>query len=61
VASLRVRATALDLALHRRVRGIARTPAALGWVRSYSRLGEHGAVWLAAGAALGTVLGSLGR
>ena len=53
--SLRVRANALDLALYRRVRGIARTPETVRWVRSYSRLGEHGAVWLVAGAA-GVVL-----
>ena len=53
--SLRVRANALDLALYRRVRGIARTPDTVRWVRSYSRLGEHGAVWLATGAA-GVVL-----
>jgi membrane-associated phospholipid phosphatase len=33
------------------VRGIARTPDSVRWVRSYSRLGEHGAVWLATGAA----------
>jgi hypothetical protein len=46
--SLRVRANALDLALYRRVRSVARTP---DTVRSYSRLGEHGAVWLATGAA----------
>jgi undecaprenyl-diphosphatase len=46
--SLRVRANALDLALYRRVRSVARTR---GTVRSYSRLGEHGAVWLATGAA----------
>jgi len=51
VPSLRVRANALDLALYRRVRSIARTPETVLWVRSYSRLGEHGAVWLAAGAA----------
>ncbi len=49
--SLRVRANALDLALYRHVRGVARTPATVRWVRSYSRLGEHGAVWLATGAA----------
>jgi membrane-associated phospholipid phosphatase len=51
VPSLRVRVNALDLALYRRVRGIARTPDRVRWVRSYSRLGEHGAVWLAAGTA----------
>ena len=48
---LRVRVNALDLALYRRVRGIARTPETVRWVRRYSRLGEHGAVWRAAGAA----------
>ena len=49
--SLRVRANALDLALYRRVRGIARTPDTVRWVRSYSHLGEHGALWLATGVA----------
>jgi membrane-associated phospholipid phosphatase len=33
------------------VRGVARTPDTVRWVRSYSQLGEHGAVWLATGAA----------
>jgi undecaprenyl-diphosphatase len=51
VASLRVRANALDLAIYRRVRNIARTQQTVGVVRSYSRLGEHGAIWLAGGAA----------
>jgi undecaprenyl-diphosphatase len=50
VRSLRVRVNALDLALYRRVRSIARTPDTVRLVRSYSRLGEHGAVWIAAGA-----------
>jgi membrane-associated phospholipid phosphatase len=50
VASLRVRANALDLALYKRVRHVARTPETVRWVRSYSRLGEHGAMWLATGA-----------
>jgi undecaprenyl-diphosphatase len=49
VPSLRVRANALDLALYRRMRSVARTPETVRWVRSYSRLGEHGAVWLALG------------
>jgi membrane-associated phospholipid phosphatase len=49
--SLRVRVNALDLALYRRVRGASRTPDTVRWVRSYSRLGEHAAVWLAAGTA----------
>jgi undecaprenyl-diphosphatase len=50
VPGLRVRVNALDLALYRRVRSIARTPDSVRFVRSYSRLGEHGAVWLATGA-----------
>jgi membrane-associated phospholipid phosphatase len=60
VPSLRVRANALDLALYRRVRGIARTPETVRWVRSYSLLGEHAAVWLALGGAA-TVLDSSRR
>ncbi len=55
MASLRVRANALDLALYKRVRHVARTPETVRWVRSYSRLGEHGAMWLATGA-VGVVL-----
>jgi membrane-associated phospholipid phosphatase len=51
VSSLRVRVNALDLALYRQVRGVARTPDTVRWVRRYSLLGEHAAVWLAAGAA----------
>jgi membrane-associated phospholipid phosphatase len=51
VGSLRVRANALDLAIYRRVRNVARTPVTVHWVRSYSRLGEHAGVWLATGAA----------
>jgi len=51
VSTLRVRVNALDLALYRRVRSVARTPDTVRVVRSYSRLGEHGAVWLATGAA----------
>jgi membrane-associated phospholipid phosphatase len=47
--SLRVAANALDLALYRRVRALAHTPETVRWVRRYSRLGEHGAVWLALG------------
>jgi decaprenylphosphoryl-5-phosphoribose phosphatase len=49
--SLRVAANALDLALYRRVRALAHTPETVRWVRRYSRLGEHGAVWLALGLA----------
>jgi membrane-associated phospholipid phosphatase len=55
VGRLRIRANALDLALYRRTRALARTPDIVRWVRRYSRLGEHGAVWLALGVA-GTAL-----
>jgi membrane-associated phospholipid phosphatase len=48
---LRVFANAVDLGLYRRVRRLARTPDRVRWVRRYSRLGEHGAIWLAIGAA----------
>ena len=48
---LRVAFNALDLALYRRVRSLAHTPATVLWVRRYSQLGEHGAVWLAIGVA----------
>jgi undecaprenyl-diphosphatase len=46
----RVQFNAVDLALYRRVRLLAHTPDTVKWVRRYSHLGEHGAVWLAAGA-----------
>jgi membrane-associated phospholipid phosphatase len=48
--SLRVAFNALDLAVYRRVRSLAHTPDIVRWVRRYSMLGEHGAVWLALGA-----------
>jgi membrane-associated phospholipid phosphatase len=48
---LRVRANALDLQLYRRARSLARRPGRTLWIRRFSRLGEHGAVWLALGAA----------
>jgi membrane-associated phospholipid phosphatase len=51
VQRLRVRANAADLALYKRTRALARTPDIVRWVRRYSRLGEHGAVWFAVGAA----------
>jgi undecaprenyl-diphosphatase len=47
--ALRVRANALDLSLYRRARSLARTPDRVRAVRRFSRLGEHGAVWLALG------------
>ena len=48
---LRVAFNAVDLALYKRVRSLAHTPATVRWVRRYSRLGEHGAVWLVVGVA----------
>lgn len=42
-------ANAVDLALYRLIRSVLHTPASVGLVRGYSRLGEHGAVWLALG------------
>jgi membrane-associated phospholipid phosphatase len=47
--SLRVAFNAADLALYKRVRSLAHTPRTVRWVRRYSRLGEHGAVWLVVG------------
>jgi membrane-associated phospholipid phosphatase len=48
---LRVAFNALDLALYVRVRSLAHTPEIVRWVRRYSHLGEHGAVWLGLGLA----------
>jgi membrane-associated phospholipid phosphatase len=45
------RLAALDLAGLRLARTVAHTPTAERWVRGYSRLGQHGACWLALGAA----------
>jgi membrane-associated phospholipid phosphatase len=53
----RVAFNALDLALYVRVRSLAHRPRIVLWVRRYSRLGEHGAVWLALGLAGGAVDG----
>lgn len=44
-------ANALDLDLYKRLRSLARSPETVRWVRRYSTLGEHAAVWLALGAA----------
>jgi membrane-associated phospholipid phosphatase len=49
--ALRVAFNAVDLVLYRRVRSLAHTPQTVRWVRRYSQLGEHGAVWLALGLA----------
>ena len=46
---LRVAFNKLDLAVYRRVRSLAHAPDRVRWVRRYSRLGEHGALWLALG------------
>ena len=46
---LRVAFNAADLAIYRRIRLMAHAPHRVRWVRRYSRLGEHGAVWLALG------------
>ncbi|HEX2411641.1 MAG TPA: phosphatase PAP2 family protein [Solirubrobacteraceae bacterium] len=48
--ALRVAFNKVDLALYKRVRSLAHTPETVRWVRRYSRLGEHGAVWLVVGA-----------
>lgn len=50
-STLRVRLNALDLALYRRARSMARTPQTVRWVKRYSHLGEHGMLWFALGAA----------
>jgi decaprenylphosphoryl-5-phosphoribose phosphatase len=50
VFDLRVKANALDLAIYRRVRSLAHEPATVKWVKRYSHLGEHGAIWLVGGA-----------
>jgi membrane-associated phospholipid phosphatase len=47
---LRVAVKKVDLAVYRRVRALAHEPERVRWVRRYSRLGEHAAVWLALGA-----------
>jgi membrane-associated phospholipid phosphatase len=40
---------ALDLAVYRRIRLMAHRQDRVRWIRRYSRLGEHAAVWLALG------------
>jgi membrane-associated phospholipid phosphatase len=52
---LRVAVNAVDLAVYRRIRSLAHAPRRVRWVRRYSRLGEHGAVWLGLGL-LGTAV-----
>ena len=55
----RVTFNKVDLALYKRVRSLAHAPDRVRWVRRYSRLGEHGALWLGIGV-LG-VAGDAGR
>ena len=47
--NLRVAFNRLDLAVYRRVRSLAHAPQRVRWARRYSRLGEHGGVWLGIG------------
>lgn len=54
VRTLRSSASAVDLAVYRSIRGLAVDEDLTRAVRRYSRLGEHGAVWIAGG-----VLGAL--
>jgi len=49
VRKLRVAFNKVDLAMYRRIRSLAHAPDRVRWVRRYSRLGEHGAVWLVLG------------
>jgi undecaprenyl-diphosphatase len=55
---LRVAFNKLDLALYRRARSLGHTPETVLWVRRYSQLGEHGAVWLGLGLAGAAVDGA---
>ncbi len=48
-------AAAVDLALYRKIRALAVDPERTRYVKAYSALGEHGALWLGIGT-LGTAL-----
>jgi membrane-associated phospholipid phosphatase len=48
--ALRRSANAADLVVYRSVRSLARSRGRTRWIRRFSRLGEHGAVWIALGA-----------
>jgi len=50
VHALRVLANRADLAVYRRIRLMGHREHRVVWVRRYSRLGEHAALWLALGA-----------
>ena len=47
----RARVNAVDLAIYKRMRRLGHTSESVALVREYSRLGEHGAIWLGAGLA----------
>ena len=49
--SLRAWANAVDLALYRKFRALARSPERTRYVKAYSHLGEHGMLWYGLGAA----------
>lgn len=49
--TLKAWATAVDLALYKKIRALAVDPDRTRYVKAYSSLGEHGAVWLGLGAA----------
>jgi undecaprenyl-diphosphatase len=53
--SLKLTLNSLDLALYKRARSLGHAPAAVRWVRAYSRLGEHAGVWLVGGASAALV------
>lgn len=47
--SLRAWANAVDLSIYRAIRSLARDPERTRAIQAYSRLGEHGALWLGLG------------
>ena len=51
VGGVRAWLNALDLATYRAIRSLATDDEVVGRVKRFSKLGEHGAVWLALGAA----------
>ena len=53
--TLKAWAAAVDLALYRKIRALAVDPERTKYVKAYSALGEHGALWLGIGT-LGAVL-----
>ena len=49
--TLRAWATAVDLALYKKIRALAVDPGRTRYVKAYSALGEHGMLWYGVGAA----------